>query len=33
MFEFEEVIEFEEDKYEGNIDRHTSTEHEGKGLM
>ena len=31
MFEFDEVIEFDEAKYEDNITRHTFPEHEGKG--
>ena len=32
MFEFEEVIELYESKYEDNIARHTFPEHEGKGV-
>ena len=32
MIEFEEVIEFEEAKYEDNIARHTFPKHEGKGV-
>ena len=32
MFEFDEVIEFDEAKHEDNIDRHTFPEHEGKGV-
>ena len=31
MFEFDEVIEFDEAKYEDNIARHTFPEHQGKG--
>ena len=32
MFEFDEVIEFDEAKYEDNIARHTFPEHQGKGV-
>ncbi len=32
MFEFDEVIEFDETKYEDNIARHTFPEHQGKGV-
>ena len=32
MFEFDEVIEFDEAKYEDNIARHTFPEHEGRGV-
>ena len=32
MFEFEEVIEFDEAKYEDNIARHTFPEDEGEGV-
>ena len=32
MIEFEEVIEFEEAKYEDNNARHTFPEHQGKGV-
>ena len=32
MFEFDEVIEFDEAKHEDDIDRHTFPEHEGKGV-
>ena len=31
MFEFDEIIEFDEAKYEDNIARHTFPEHQGKG--
>ena len=33
MFEFDEVIEFNEAKYEDNIARHTFPKEEGKGVM
>ena len=32
MFEFEEVIEFDETKYGDNIARHTFSKEEGKGV-
>ena len=32
MFEFEEVIKFDEAKYEDNIARHTFPEDEGEGV-
>ena len=32
MFEFDEVIEFDEAKYKDNIARHTFPEHQGKGV-
>ena len=32
MIEFDEVIEFDEAKYEENIARHTFPEHQGKGV-
>ena len=32
MFEFDEVIEFDEAKYEDNIARHTFSEDEGEGV-
>ena len=32
MFEFDEVIEFDEAKHKDNIARHTFPEHEGKGV-
>lgn len=32
MLEFDEVVEFDREKYEDNIARHTFPEHEGKGV-
>jgi len=33
MFKFDEVVDFDQAKYEDNIVRHTFPDHEGKELM